>query len=229
MVSQVVHFDIETIPSQMGWVKEYYEEKTEPPKKLKKEESIENWILNEKDQAVEDAISKAGFSGATNHIVCISWCITDDKDNVITSPEYKSSFVTENLEPERLAIQSFFDDIKVLNYPTFAGHNIIGFDLRVIKQRAMVLGVKIPRTFPIDPKPWDKSVYDTMLKWDSSYGNMAKMDLVAKAFGIKGKGDIDGSMVYPMWLEGKHKEIKEYCEDDVRMGRELYCAMNFIK
>lgn len=213
-----VHFDIETIPSQEPWVKDYYSEKVSPPKTLKKPETIQKWIEEERDGAIEDAISKAGFSGATNHIITIAWAVDDGP--------IKALQVENDLMQEKNIIKDFFSEIRKLPMgTTFAGHNIIGFDIRVVKQRAMVLGIEIPRIFPIDAKPWGTETYDTMLKWDAR--DFVKIDLISRAFGIDGKGSVDGPMVYPMWQEGKYPEIAEYCKDDVRMGREVYNKMTF--
>lgn len=217
-----VHFDIETIPSQLPWVREYYTEKTPvptPPGNIKKQETIDKWMAeNKHEDAVEAAISKSCFSGATNHIVAISWAFNDDA----VQGQYISA-----IEHEHLMLKNFFDAIKDLSMPIFCGHNIVNFDLRVIKQRAMVLGIEIPHCFPVSAKAWDKNIYDTMLEWDSDRQNMIKMDLLARALGIEGKSGIDGSMVYPMWKEGKFAEIATYCGDDVRMGREIYNKMTF--
>lgn len=214
-----VHFDIETIPSQLEWVREYYSEKVSPPKTIKKAESIEKLMQEDRPQAIEDALDKAGFSGASNHIITIAWAVDDS--------EIKALQIGADISQEKEALKEFFADIEKLPMGAcFCGHNIIGFDIKIIKQRAMVLGVKIPRIFPIDAKPWDNCVYDTMLKWDSR--DFVKMDLIARAFGIQGKGAVDGSMVYPMWQEGRYDEIKEYCIDDVRMGRAVYEKMAFL-
>lgn len=217
-----VHFDIETIPSQESWVREYYTEKTPvptPPGNIKKQETIDKWMAeNTHEDAVDAAVAKAGFSGATNHIVAVSWAINDN--------EVRGSYIVD-VANEHLMLKKFFDEIREIEMPIFCGHNIVGFDLRVLKQRAMVLGVKIPGNFPTDPKAWDKNVYDTMLKWDSDRQNMIKMDLLARALGIEGKGGVDGSMVYPMWKQGRFAEIASYCGDDVRMGREIYRKMTF--
>lgn len=217
-MTKVIHFDIETIPSQHSWVREYYSQAVKPPGTIKKPESIEKWNAEERPAAIEEALNKAGFSGATNHIVTIAWAVDDGP--------VRALWLENNLENESSIIRDFFADISRLPMgTTFAGHNIIGFDIRVIKQRAMVLGVPIPRMFPIDAKPWSTEVYDTMQKWDS--GNYVKIDLIARAFGIQGKGSVDGSMVYPMWKEGRFEEIAEYCQDDVRMGRAVYNKMTF--
>jgi predicted PolB exonuclease-like 3'-5' exonuclease len=45
--------------------------------------------------------------------------------------------------------------------------------------------------------------------------------------GIPGKGDMDGSKVWPMFQAGQHKEIASYCMDDVRRTREMHKRMTF--
>lgn len=218
MNNDKLYFDIETIPSQESWVKEHIEGKVKPPATIKKPESLEKWMNENREAAIQEALDKTSFSGATNHIVTIAWAINDE-------PVY-SVQVDSELSEEPFALQEFFTSIEKLKMGSvFVGHNILGFDINVIKQRAMVLGVKIPRIFPIDAKPWGTEVYDTMLKWDSR--NFVGIDLISKAFGIKGKGEVDGSMVYPMWQEGRYAEIAAYCEDDVRMSREVYKRMTF--
>lgn len=217
-MQHVVHFDIETIPSQLPWVREYAENIVKPPATIKKPESIEKWHEESKAEAIEDFINKMGFSGAANHAITIAWAVDDG--------EIKSYQVGADIEEEKDIISKWFYDIQ--NLPmgiTFAGHNILGFDIRVIKQRAMVLGLKIPRNFPIEAKPWGNEVYDTMLKWDSR--DFVKADLIARAFGIQGKKEVDGSMVYTMWKEGKFEEIAAYCRDDVEMGRAIFNRMTF--
>ena len=53
------------------------------------------------------------------------------------------------------------------------------------------------------------------------YGKFVSLDNLCKFFGFEGKGDIDGSQVYPMYKEGKIEEIAEYCRQDVIKTRKL--------
>jgi predicted PolB exonuclease-like 3'-5' exonuclease len=76
---------------------------------------------------------------------------------------------------------------------------------------------------PFDAKPWDRNPFDTMVQWDSK--NNAKLDKIARALGLEGKGDVDGSDVYQMWKDGKFTEIADYCKSDVAMTREVYKKM----
>lgn len=226
-LKSTVVFDIETIPSQEPWVKAYYEEKIEdpkPPGNIKKPETIAKWIEeNPKELIVAEALEKTVFEGATNHIIALSYNME--------GREEKTLFLDNDLSKEGDLLQSFFDDIANIKTPyqlQWVGHNIAGFDLRVVKQRAMVLGVKPPAVFPVDFKPWDKHIYDTMLKWGNGR-DYVKIDLIARAFGIQGKGGMDGSKVYGAWKQGRYEEIAAYCLDDVRMTVEVYKRMIFAQ
>lgn len=216
-----IYLDIETIPSQQPWVSEYVESTVKHPGNIKKAETIEKWNLEDRPGAIEEAMNKCSFDGAMNHIICIGIAI-DDADPVCV--------VAENVAQEKDIIKSFYDLIgsspaSINN--TYIGHNISGFDLRVIKQRSMVLGVKPNRGIPFDTKPWELNPYDTMVQWDNK--NNAKLDKIARAFGIEGKNGIDGSIVYQMWKDKRFSEIAQYCKEDVIMTRNVYKKMNFIE
>ena len=209
--------DIETIPSQLPWVKEYVTESVKPPGTMKKQETIDKWILEEKSGAIDEAMDKCSFDGAMNHIICIGIAIDNDDPIAI---------VAETIEQEAEILKSFYEVLRGVPHSianTYIGHNISGFDMRVIRQRSMVLGVKPMRGIPFDSKPWDKNPFDTMMQWDSK--NMVKLDKIARAFGLQGKGDIDGSQVYQLWKDKKFSDIAKYCKDDVIMTRNVYRKM----
>lgn len=217
-----ITLDIETIPSQLPWVKEYVAATVKPPGTMKKKETIEKWILEEKENAISESMDKCSFDGAMNHIICIGVAIDDEEPIAI---------VAETIDQEAEILKSFYDVLRSVPYNianTYIGHNISGFDLRVIRQRSMVLGVKAINGLPFESKPWDKNPYDTMLQWSQSRSDWSSLDKLAKAFGIDGKCGIDGSMVYTMWKEGRFKELAEYCKSDVRIVRELYKKMTLV-
>ena len=101
--------------------------------------------------------------------------------------------------------------------------------MKIIRQRSIVLGIRPRSNMPFDAKPWDTNPFDTLVQWDSDRQKMISLDKLAKALGIQGKSDIDGSMVYGMWKEGKFDEIAQYCADDVRMVRDVYKRITFQK
>jgi DNA polymerase elongation subunit (family B) len=106
----------------------------------------------------------------------------------------------------------------------FIGHNLIGFDLKIIKQRAMILGIKPPSNIPFNAKPWDSSPFDTMLQWDAR--NFVKLDKIAKAFGLQGKNG-EGCKVYEWWQAGKFDKIADYCASDVELTYQVYKRMTW--
>lgn len=221
-----IYIDIETIPGQEPWVREIIEEKVTHPGNLKKEETINKWYEEQYPQAVEDALHKTSFDGAMNHIICIGVAVDDDNP---------VSFSATKPEEEPKVLNDFYDFIRKNTSEdssfgnagcTYIGHNIISFDLRVIKQRSIILGIKPEPRIPFNAKPWDNNPFDTMKQWDSFHN--VKLDVLARALGVKGKSGIDGSMVYGMWQKKQHDEIAEYCRDDVRMVREVERKMRLM-
>lgn len=210
-----VYLDIETIPSQLPWVGEYVAGTVKPPGTIKKAESLLKWEQESKADAVSEAMDKCSFDGALNHIICIGLAI-DDEDPI--------AIVADTPDQEAFLLQTFYSKIAGLPIVTrFVGHNISGFDLRVIKQRSIILGVKPCNHIPFDAKPWDRNPFDTMYFWDSK--NNTKLDKIARAMGFEGKGDIDGSDVYPLWKAGEFDKIAQYCKDDVALTRHVYKKM----
>src|SRR5690606_38682845 len=127
------------------------------------------------------------------------------------------------------AFYAFVQDLKKGGYVDvirWIGHNITGIDLKIIRHRSMILGIRPPASIPFHSKPWDENPYDTMAQWDAR--NFVSLDKLAKAFGLAGKGDVDGSKVYDMYLNGQFKEIGEYCADDAELAYKIYQRMIFM-
>jgi hypothetical protein len=209
-----IYLDIETLPAQSDAVKADIAEGVKPPGTLKKAETIAAWEQNDKPQAVADAVAKTSLDPAAGHICTISWAIGD------AEPEAAHAFT---IDQEADVLRAFFAAIPTDTYaaPTFVGHYIGGFDLRFILCRSVILGVPIPPQIPRDPKPWDKSIFDTMTAWAGAKGTIS-MDRLCKALGMDGKGDFDGSKVAQAWADGQHETIIEYCKDDVRKTRAIH-------
>lgn len=209
--------DIETIPSQLEWVQDHVRSKTKPPGTIKKQESIDKWYQESFTEAFEENLSKTTFDGATNHIICLSLAFNNE-DPV--------SFRADKVEDEAKLLSDFYKIVVAKSSQMgrkFIGHNITGFDMKIIKQRSMILGVIPPAGIPFSAKPWDLNPFDTMTQWDGK--SFTSMDTIAKALGIKGKEGMDGSMVYESWKAGEYQKIQDYCESDVIMAREIYKKM----
>lgn len=169
--------------------------------------------------SVAQKIAKTSLDGAYGRICCICWAIDDQP---------ATGEIGGN---EAEVIRLFFDAISdaagisthdgmVARPCTFIGHNITGFDLRFIWQRAVVLGIKRPSFIPFSAKPWDERLKDTMVMWNPDREKRISLDRLCKVLGIKSpKGDLDGSKIAQAWADGRHDDIAHYCKVDVDATR----------
>jgi hypothetical protein len=207
-----VFLDIETIPCQDPAYREAVRHNLKPPGNIKKADSIAAWLAENGDAAVEEAVAKTSFDPAHGHICCIGWAIGDGE---------ALSLSAKDVEAEKAILANFFDCLPKMGMVKVIGHNVAAFDLRFLLCRAIVLGVPIPRCIPRDIKPWAEGIFDTMTAWAGPRGTIGQ-DRLAKALGLAGKGDFDGSMVAAAWLAGEHEKIAQYCRDDVETVRAIY-------
>lgn len=107
--------------------------------------------------------------------------------------------------------------------PQLVSFNGRGFDVPVLKYRAMVHSLSCPRWFSEGDK-WNN--YDTrfshtyhldLLEVLSDFGASARCSMheVASVFGIPGKLDTAGDDVRGMYEGGEIEAIRNYCETDV--------------
>jgi len=211
-MEHTIFVDIETIPAQSPEVFEKYKAEVKAPGNLKKQESIDAWLAENRERAAKDAIAKTSFDPAAGHICTIAWAVDDD-DPVGAH--------AKTVDEEREVIEAFFGALTSFHRYTFVGHNVASFDLRFIICRAIVLGITIPQSIPRDPKPWDKTVFDTMTAWAGARGTIS-MDRLCEALGLPGKDGFDGSMVAEAWANGEHERITEYCISDVEKTRAIW-------
>lgn len=209
---QNIYLDLETIPCQSPEYRAKVREGIKPPASFKKAESIADWMRDNADAATDEAVAKTSFDPAHGHICCIGYA-KDDGDVV--------TLWMADVADEAAMLQAFFDDMPALGLVRVIGHNVLAFDLRFILCRAIVLGVPIPRCIPRNPKPWDDTVFDTMTAWAGVRGTIGQ-DRLAKALGMDGKGDFDGSMVAEAWANGEHERIASYCASDVETVRAIH-------
>jgi len=59
--------------------------------------------------------------------------------------------------------------------------------------------------------------------------NNAPLDAMAKLCGFPGKLGMDGSQVYPQYLDGKLDDIRRYCETDVMNTYLVYCRFQKMR
>lgn len=129
-------------------------------------------------------------------------------------------------------IRWFFETFE-REQPTLVSFNGRGFDLPVLKYRAMVHGIQ------------SRLLHDTSNKWEN-YGSRyapdwhcdvlegltdfgasprIRLDEVCAALGLPGKLGVDGSQVAGLYDQGRFAEIAAYCETDVRSTFIVYLRL----
>jgi len=150
------------------------------------------------------------------------------------------SFVDRDNASEGKVIQTFFKTVEQ-KAPQLVSWNGGGFDLPVLHYRGLRHGVTAS-------KYWDMGEDDREHKWNNYISryhmrhldlmdllalyqpkNNAPLDAMAKLCGFPGKLGMDGSQVYPAFLEGKLEEIRRYCETDVMNTYLVYCRFQKMR
>jgi predicted PolB exonuclease-like 3'-5' exonuclease len=219
-MNHFVFFDVETLPSQNPFYAMELAEKVAPPATIKKPESIAAWMAENAESAAAELLAKTSFDGGRGHVCTIAWAKGDG--------EIKCEHA-ETIQHERAVIEAFFNDLDRYHAETLVGHNVTGFDIAFLRKRAIVLGITLPpaHCLPRDPKPWDKSVNDTMGMWAGGTNRISLHDLCG-ILGIPGKDGFDGSMVAAAWAAGEHAKIAEYCRDDVARVRAIHARFTAV-
>ncbi len=123
---------------------------------------------------------------------------------------------------EKELLQGFFAHFEHTQ-PRLVSFNGRGFDLPVLKYRAMVHGVAAPALYLSGDK-WNSYTSRYSLDWHcdlmealSDFGASARVKLneVCAVFGFPGKFGVDGSQVAGLIDEGRIQEVRDYCETDV--------------
>jgi predicted PolB exonuclease-like 3'-5' exonuclease len=151
---------------------------------------------------------------------------------------------TDGVSQEGKVIQTFFNTVEK-HVPQLVSWNGGGFDLPVLHYRGLKHGV-------VASKYWDMGEggdHDSRdFKWNNFISryhmrhldlmdllamyqpkNNAPLDAMAKLCGFPGKLGMDGSAVYPAYLNGQLDEIRRYCETDVMNTYLLYCRFQKMR
>lgn len=188
-----------------------------------------NAIRADAERQIDDKIRATSFDGAFGCIAVIGFAIDDNPAEAYFEDSTTPAAFEADIIREFFGVMKHCYDVRRSQQPRFIGHNITGFDLRFLFQRAVVLGIKPPPFIPFHAKPWDDSIFDTMVKW-AGVGQRVKLDKICKALGLHGKQDIDGSKVADYIRAGKIAEVAAYCRDcDVEQTRQVYKRLTFAE
>lgn len=107
--------------------------------------------------------------------------------------------------------------------PQLVGYNSVEADLKILLQRAIVLGIRADRFAARPRKPWegrdyfvrDNDFHCDMKQLVGGFGRATPaLHEIAVQSGIPGKFGIDGSQVAEAWLDGGLRRIVAYNECD---------------
>jgi 3'-5' exonuclease len=210
----LVSIDIETCPVESDEVRADIAAGIRPPGNMSKPDTIAAWERDVKPGLVEEAFARGGLSAATGRIVCFG----------IVHGEHEQVFCSD---AEGDVLHLAFEYLSTLgDQITYIGHNLVGFDLPFIRQRAIVNRRRAPFSLrrAWSARPWDDHLGDTMLAWDADKTRRISLDRLCRLLGIASPKEdgMDGSKVWPMWQEGRHQEIADYCLHDCRAALECY-------
>ncbi len=224
MSASVLVFDIETIPDIAG---------------LRAMRGAEAVLADAEIYAAEQAERKAGGKSDMlplylQRVLVISCVFRSTKGLTV------QSFADRSGNDEGHVIQTFFDKIEK-HQPQLVSWNGGGFDLPVLHYRGLKHGV-------VADKYWDMGEDDREYKWNNYISRYhmrhldmmdllamyqpranAPLDAMAKLCGLPGKLGMDGSQVYPAYLDGKLEDIRRYCETDVMNTWLLYCRFQKMR
>ena len=193
---------------------------------MSKPETIQKWKEECEQQVIDAEFRKLGLDGTRGQIFCIAWAFDNMPVTAACSTLGEGQTLTEFLNAVDDMVHLKQGRPQALKW---IGHYITGFDLRYIWQRCVVNNIRSEIEIPYKAKPWDNNVFDTCIEWkgQGQSNSSGSMDAICKAFGIEGKGDMDGSKVYDEYLAGNYQKIIDYCKDDVERVRKIHKRMTF--
>lgn len=221
-----VYLDIETIPSQRNEAKARAAARVSPPGNISKAETLVKWEA-EKRPALEYAEwEKTALDGGWGELACICWAIGDGPVQEATRPTIADS--------EADVLSAFFSSIQSAQeshngrLPHFVGHNLAGFDLRFLWQRAVVLEVPPPFKMRQDATAWSGVLTDTMHLWAGTRGFVKLPELCeALRVDVGHEDTIDGSKVWECYKAGDFATVLAHCRADVERVRAVHRRMTF--
>ena len=192
----VIVWDLETVPDVAGY-------------------AAANALTGKSDAEIREALGNKFPKHIYHSIVCIGALVAHKEADHWAVDAIGAPHVGDRTEKQ--LISAFVDKIAELN-PELVTFNGNTFDLPVLRYRAMIHAVSAPG---LTLRPYfNRYTEDALDLCDvlSSFAphTKASLDELSRIMGLPGKPDsIDGTEVERCFLDGKIKEIADYCETDV--------------
>lgn len=217
-MSDVLHFDIETIPSgeripldEIPNDSRIKDPEKQKARKLKKQ---------------EEEYEKQGLNPLKAQVLCFA-AIHNEDTPVFAMDKKDERVVLEKLENYIIKEFGEEEDGEIFLRPfTWSGANIKSFDLQIVSLRAIkyelpVLAKSIDRNF------FNSNVFDLceFFKSLDRHGKGYTQDAIAEFLGIETPEELvgmDGSQVYELYKLGEFKKIQQYNIGDVKKVKAIY-------
>ncbi len=222
-MTDFLYLDIETLPTSDPEAIRLLTSDISPPGNYKSAEALGKWETETKPGLVEKAVADTSFHGGYGQVCSIAWAWND-------GPVKALSLKPFGVERGLLS-DAFFDmarDARVLWDIVIVGHFVADFDLRFLRQRAFVNGVRLPAFFPDSPKAWDKRIADTQHMWTCGVrGEYVSLDDLCRFLGVPPapEGQITGKDVAREWRAGNYKAVVDHNVEDVHRVRSAHKRM----
>lgn len=169
-----------------------------------------------KDKTEAEVYENTSFEGTFGRICCIG-IIKENYKGIIKKEVFTGK--------EKDILTDFWKEAE--DVERFIGHNIWAFDLPFIYKRSIINQVR-PRNLNF-ARYRNMPIYDTMCEWELwNLGAKQKLDTLAKVMGLPtSKDEMDGSMVWQYYQDGRIADIAKYCMKDVELSRKIYYKMTF--
>jgi hypothetical protein len=196
-------------------------------KKITDESRIDSELMTIGEMYQEVYRQTAAFFPEFGKVACVSMAFVTKMGEIKFESFYGEDEIHILTETRKI-----FDKIEPLGFD-LCGQSIKIFDIPFLGKRYFINGMKPPKLFPThETKPWDLRVVDTKEVWQ--FGNnwsLGSLDLICSVLDIDSpkNGDVKGDNVTTNYWEGKHEEIKEYCERDVKALVDIITKLNNLK
>src|SRR5262245_9993274 len=196
MNGNVIVWDIETIPDLQGF-------------------AAANYLTGKTDAEIREVMGDKFPKHIYHSIACIGALIAHREEDCWTVDAVGAPHIGERSEKE--LIQAFVDKVAELT-PHLVTFNGNSFDLPVLRYRAMTHGVAAPG---LSARPYFNRYTDDAIDLCdvlSSFAPQGKATLneLSRVMGLPGKPDgMHGGRVAQYCLDGRIKEVADYCEADV--------------
>lgn len=216
-----LYLDIETIPTQRKDAFERVAADIKAPSNYKDAKKIEQYITEHADEAWR----KTALDGGYGEIVVLGWAFDDDAVETrvrMTTADSEAELLTEFYTAVRAKLDAH--PSQMLNP---CGHNL-GFDLRFLHHRSVVLGVPPSFWLRHNAAPWQGKYTDTMYEWSGAKGGV-KLTTLCHMLDIEVDDQIDGAGVWDAYKAGNVALVEEHCRADVERVRQIDRRLRFAE